>query len=67
MDRQNTEYPDMTQVAQLMQQAVADNVFPGAVLLVSRKDRILIHEAFGRRDLITGAPVTTECNHRDHF
>jgi CubicO group peptidase (beta-lactamase class C family) len=50
----------MTQIEKLMRQAVADNVFPGAVLLVSRKDRILIHEAFGRRDLITGAPVTTE-------
>jgi len=56
---QKNEQLDMITVRHLMQQAVADNVFPGAVLLVSRKDRILIHEAFGRRDLISGDPVTT--------
>ena len=60
MDRQNNEYPDMTQAAQLMQQAVTENVFPGAVLLVSKKGELVFHEAFGFRNLITRSPVTIE-------
>jgi CubicO group peptidase (beta-lactamase class C family) len=51
---------DITQIEQLMQQAVTDNVFPGAVLLVSQNDRCVFHAAFGFRDLLTKPPMTTD-------
>lgn len=35
-------------VRELMQQAVRDSVFPGAVLLVGRNATIALHEAFGK-------------------
>ena len=43
-----------------MRQALEDGVFPGAVLLVSQDDRYVCHEAFGYRDLIANAPMTTD-------
>jgi CubicO group peptidase (beta-lactamase class C family) len=49
----------MNQVEELMQQAVTDNVFPGAVLLVSKKGSLEFHDAFGFRDLLTKPPMTT--------
>ncbi len=59
MSKQNNEQLDMTQIEQLMQQAVADEVFPGAVLLVSQNDQCVFHDAFGFRDLLTKPPMTT--------
>ena len=50
----------MFQVKQLMQKAIDDGVFPGAVLLVSRDNRCVYHEAFGYRDLIANPPMTTD-------
>jgi CubicO group peptidase (beta-lactamase class C family) len=47
-------------IEKLMQQAVADNVFPGAVLLVSREGCLAFHEAFGFRDLVARPLMTTE-------
>jgi CubicO group peptidase (beta-lactamase class C family) len=35
-------------VRALMEQAVRDSVFPGAVLLVGRRDIVILHEAFGK-------------------
>jgi len=49
----------MKTVEQLIQQAVADRVFPGAVLLVSKKGRLVFHEAFGFRDLFAQLPMTS--------
>lgn len=43
-----------------MHQALVDGVFPGAVLLVSRDNRCVYHEAFGYRDLIANPPMTTD-------
>lgn len=43
-----------------MQQALSDKVFPGAVLLVSRKGDLIYHQAFGYRDLIAKTRTTTE-------
>ena len=40
---------DFTAVTQLMEQAVQDSVFPGAVLLVGRGGDVLLHESFGVR------------------
>ena len=44
----------------LMQKAVSENVFPGAVLLVSRNGSILLHNAYGVADLFTRRAVTRE-------
>ena len=50
----------MEKVAKLMRQALTDTVFPGAVLLVSQKDTVLFHKAFGVADLSTCRAVTDE-------
>ncbi len=42
----------------LMKRAVADGVFPGGVLLVGRKDRILFHRAYGKADLFAPRKMT---------
>ena len=60
MGMQYNRQPDMIQVDQLMQQAVDDGVFPGAVLLVSQNDRCVFHDAFGFRNIIAESPVTTD-------
>jgi len=44
----------------LMRQAVADNIFPGGVLLVSRAGRILFHEAYGQANIYTGRKVSLD-------
>jgi serine-type D-Ala-D-Ala carboxypeptidase len=43
-----------------MQQAIADSVFPGAVLLVARNEEVLLHEAWGVADLSSRRAVTVE-------
>lgn len=48
----------MQRVDTLMQQAVNNKVFPGAVLLVSQKDAVVFHEAYGVADLGTRRTVT---------
>ena len=60
MDRQNSGYPAMTQVEHIMQQAITDKVFPGAVLLVSQNGNLVFHDAFGFRDLFVNPPMTTD-------
>lgn len=50
----------MSHVEQLMSQAVAENVFPGGVLLVSQNGNPAFHAAFGYRDLLSRSPVTTD-------
>jgi CubicO group peptidase (beta-lactamase class C family) len=50
----------MNQVEQLMRKAVAENIFPGAVLLISRNGNPVYHNAFGYRDLLSRSPVTIE-------
>lgn len=42
----------------LMYQAVFDSVFPGAVLLVSEKNRIIVHRAYGLANVFTKRPTT---------
>jgi CubicO group peptidase (beta-lactamase class C family) len=60
VNRQNSGQLDMTEIEQLMQQAVTENVFPGAVLLVSKNGNLVYHDAFGFRNLLTRSPMTTE-------
>jgi len=43
-----------------MRKAVADGVFPGAVLLVARDEKVLLHEAWGVADLSSGQAVTPD-------
>jgi CubicO group peptidase (beta-lactamase class C family) len=52
--------PNMARVNALMQQAVSEGVFPGAVLLVSREGSIVCHNAYGFADLISRRSMTTE-------
>ncbi len=42
----------------LMRQALADGVFPGAVLLAARGGEVLVHAAYGIANLHTQRPVT---------
>ena len=60
MDQQNNGQPVMNQVEKLMQQAIAGNVFPGAVLLVSRESSVVFHKAYGVADLSTRRAVTNQ-------
>lgn len=48
----------MDHVNRLMKDAVADNVFPGGVLLVSVEGTIVFFEAYGVENLFSGSPVT---------
>ena len=50
----------MEKVKELMRQALDEGVFPGAVLLVSKNDQCVFHQAFGYRDLIAKLPMTTD-------
>lgn len=50
----------MESVERLMIQAVAERVFPGGVLLVSRHRRVVYHKAFGLADIYRKIPVTTQ-------
>ncbi|MGE5258015.1 MAG: serine hydrolase domain-containing protein [Hyphomicrobiales bacterium] len=49
----------MPEVDRLMKQAIVDSVFPGAVLLVGRGNRLLMHAAYGTANLFTQQPMTT--------
>ena len=48
----------MNHARSLMEGAVSEGVFPGGVLLASKYGEILIHQAYGQADLITGTPVS---------
>ncbi len=52
--------PDFRPVRDLMAAAIADGVFPGAVLCVQAGRDVLLDAAWGVSDLRTGRPVTTE-------
>jgi len=43
----------MKRIDNLMKQALSEGVFPGAVLLVSKEDVLLLHEAYGYNNLLT--------------
>ncbi|MBF0573600.1 MAG: beta-lactamase family protein, partial [Desulfamplus sp.] len=47
----------MKSISQLMQDGVNDKVFPSGVLLISHKDKIIFHEAFGAADIESGQLV----------
>ena len=41
----------LKQAASLIREAVAEDRIPGAVILVARRGKIILHQAFGHRDL----------------
>ncbi|MEM7474972.1 MAG: serine hydrolase domain-containing protein, partial [Planctomycetota bacterium] len=43
--------------ASLVRNAVEDNEIPGAVILVARQGQVILHEAFGYRDLDRSKPM----------
>ena len=49
----------MDPIDQLMQQALIDKVFPGAVLLISQGGKMAFHKAYGFADLFAGRVMTT--------
>jgi len=51
---------NMDTVARLMQRAVNNKVFPGAVLLVSYRDEVLFHQPFGLADIASGQLMKTD-------
>ncbi|RJQ81649.1 MAG: class A beta-lactamase-related serine hydrolase [Desulfobacteraceae bacterium] len=51
---------DFHNAERLMHEAVAQGTFPGAVLLVSREEGILLHRAFGMADLFHHRPMTCD-------
>lgn len=61
-EQNNTDnlFFDICRVDTLMQKAVTEHVFPGAVLLVSRNGSILLHKAYGVANLFSRRAMTTE-------
>ena len=49
----------MADVDRLMRQAVADSVFPGGVILVSREHRVLFCRAYGHANRVTRRAMTS--------
>ncbi len=47
-------------VHRLMNQAVTDSIFPGAVLLVAKANSIYLHAAYGYANLFTNCKMTTD-------
>lgn len=54
------EYMECIDIDGLMRQAVADNIFPGAQLLVSRAGRVVFNKACGLANIYTGSAVTRD-------
>ena len=52
--------PHLNSIDRLMHEALAAQVFPGAVLLFSRDGVVLHHGAYGVGNLFTGRPMTLE-------
>ncbi len=49
--------PDFTNVEKLMNKAIRDSVFPGAVLVIGNKDSIIYQKAFGHYTYDTSSPA----------
>ena len=57
---ENNVRTKMPQVDRLMQQAISENIFPGAVLLVSKKNNVRFFKAYGCSNIFSKAVVTTD-------
>jgi CubicO group peptidase (beta-lactamase class C family) len=54
------EHAIMQKIDRMMRQAISDNIFPGAVLLVSREDSILFFDSYGHANLFSGVKMTRD-------
>jgi CubicO group peptidase (beta-lactamase class C family) len=52
--------PNFSLVDHLMQHAVAQRIFPGAVLLVASSEEVLWHRAYGMADVFSARPMRME-------
>ena len=59
-DIQNRSIMKMEPVDRLMRQAVAEKIFPGGVLLVSKKGETVLFDAYGVANLDSRVPVAPE-------
>jgi CubicO group peptidase (beta-lactamase class C family) len=59
-DIQNKSDIEMESVDRLMNKAIAEKIFPGGVLLVSKKGKTVFFSAYGVTHLMSRAPVTSE-------
>ena len=50
----------LNQAASLIEEAVTEDKMPGAVILVARKGKIILHQAFGHRDLQRTRPMQVD-------
>jgi CubicO group peptidase (beta-lactamase class C family) len=50
----------MRDTEKLIQEAIRSSIFPGAVLMVSLKGRVVFNKAFGRADIFTDTAMTTQ-------
>ena len=50
----------MKQVDEIMRRAIGESIFPGAVLLAARKEKILFSEAYGLADIFSGRAMERE-------
>ena len=51
---------EMESIDRLMRQAIAEKIFPGGVLLVSKKGETVFFSAYGVTHLVSRAPVSSE-------
>jgi CubicO group peptidase (beta-lactamase class C family) len=57
---ENRNDTQMEPVDRLMRQAIADKIFPGGVLLVSKEGETVFFNAYGVKHLVSRAPVAPE-------
>lgn len=50
----------MQDTENLIKEAIASNIFPGAVLSVSLKREVVFHEAYGMADIFSGSKMTVK-------
>ncbi|MDF1845477.1 MAG: serine hydrolase [Rubripirellula sp.] len=50
----------LNQAASFIEEAVAEEKIPGAVILVARKGKIILHQAYGHRNLQRTRPMETD-------
>ena len=50
----------LNQAASLIEEAVAEDKIPGAVILVARKGKIILHQAYGHRNLQRNRPMQAD-------
>ncbi len=47
-------------IDEMMKRGLRENIYPGAVLLVGKNNRILLHKAYGKANLFSGQLMTRE-------